>query len=631
MVIDALKLEDTTVSYSKAYVNVYTNAKGIEDYFVVSLTRSDIYLVLCYRLEIEGSEVVAVIDNYVEEYNNPDICYSCPDPEVEALFSTSITEVTTAKEAIEYATMVAERVGLKTKTLLMSEQTSTNIGNYLSCPKMRIWGFVGHGNNQLIQVYGGQQITSSFLQALPNGVKDMTLVLNACSIHNAPFEQGVYAAGGYFFGGGDENIESLYSENVFKAFIRKVLDERMEMMQAGEEAEEEMQYYKYGWSGDGSGPPYVFKADLAFYMDITIPRGGEQWDVGTFHVAAWESNVEGNVKIELFKGGSVIKTLAASTENDGSESIKIDDDLTPGDDYTIQITSIKYDTLVNKSKNFSVTGGEVVTVFPYDMNCDEVLGLPKGWVQAKDDDIDWILITGATPSRKGVDCDPDKTGPESDHTTGSAYYFYVEASGSNSPQKEASLITPKFNLTGLTSPELRFWAHMFSANDEMGDLYVDVCVDGQWTNDVVHISGDQGDKWFEVTKNLKDFNSSNVGFRLRGKTGSSWCSDIAFDDFRVGEAPTSITAHQEPVTAYGLFYKNSNIVYCLPECGNDHLTISLYSTQGQLVRTLADGPAQTGTYSIALQKDDNSLAAGTYICRMKSGKYYKSITVIIQK
>jgi len=631
IVSDALNPEGAPVTYYKADVNVYTNAAGIEDYFVVYLARSDIYLVDCYRLELEGSEVVSVIEDYVEEENTPDVCYTCPDPEVQALFSTSITEVTTAKEAIEYAAFISERVGLKTKTLLMGEQTSTNVGNYLSCPKMRIWGFVGHGNSNLIQVSGGQSITTTFFQALPNGLNDMTLVLNACDVHMAPFEQGVYSAGAYFFGGGDGKIESMYSENVMKAFIRKVLDERMEMMQAGEEAEEDMQYFLYGWSGDGSGPPYIFKGPVGLYLNITMPKGGEEWDLGTFHVTTWESNVDGNVKIDLCKGSSVVKTLVASTENTGSASIKIDDDLTPGNDYKIQISSIEQDTLVNESNNFSVTGGEVVTQFPYNMNCDEVLGLPEGWAQAKDDDIDWILISGATPSRKGIDCDPDKTGPEGDHTTGSDYYFYVEASGSNSPQKEATLITPKFNVTNLSSPGLSFWVHMFSANKEMGDLYIDICVGGTWTNDVVYIQGDQGDGWFEVRQNLKDFSGERVGFRIRGVTGSSWCSDIAIDDFKVGEAPTAITVHPKPVTVYDLQFLNAGIRYQIPESRNDNLSINLYSTQGQLVRTLVNGPVQTGTYTIVLQDDSNNLAAGTYVCHMKTGKFNTSITIVIQK
>ena len=82
-----------------------------------------------------------------------------------------------------------------------------------------------------------------------------------------------------------------------------------------------------------------------------------------------------------------------------------------------------------------------------------------------------------------------------DHTTGTdqGIYIYTEASASNNgnPNKKFTFVTPKFNFKSLGDPTLSFWYHMFSDNageDHMGDLIVDISVDGIWQNDVITIS-----------------------------------------------------------------------------------------------------------------------------------------------
>ncbi|MCD4736592.1 MAG: hypothetical protein K8R53_11150 [Bacteroidales bacterium] len=119
---------------------------------------------------------------------------------------------------------------------------------------------------------------------------------------------------------------------------------------------------------------------------------------------------------------------------------------------------------------------------PYFTDFEESGSLPGGWYNSAADDIDWIANSGSTPS--------NNTGPSGDHTTGSGYYLYVEASNPNYPNKHAYLISPVFDFTTLIDAQLSFWYHMNGA--AMGDLHVDAYSNGSWVNDIMPvISGNQ--------------------------------------------------------------------------------------------------------------------------------------------
>lgn len=101
------------------------------------------------------------------------------------------------------------------------------------------------------------------------------------------------------------------------------------------------------------------------------------------------------------------------------------------------------------------------------------------------------------------------------------------------------MISPKFNLKMLTAPELTFWCHMLSDSNTMGNLYVDIEVDGVLKEGAVHLKDDHGKEWFEVKQDLSQYVGERVKFILRGITGSSWCGDMAVDDFKI-DGPTPI-------------------------------------------------------------------------------------------
>lgn len=159
--------------------------------------------------------------------------------------------------------------------------------------------------------------------------------------------------------------------------------------------------------------------------------------------------------------------------------------------------------------------------------------LGTGWTNVQngvEDDIDWRVDAGGTPS--------NGTGPSVDRSPGtsSGNYVYTEASNSCSLE-EAHLVSPCIDLTGNISPAFTFWYHMEGTS--VGELHVDVNVNGVWTLDIVPaLIGSQGGNWLMSTVDLTAYIGNNINIRLRGITGSSWSSDIALDDFKIQETST---------------------------------------------------------------------------------------------
>jgi len=374
------------------------------------------------------------------------------------------------------------------------------------------------------------------------------------------------------------------------------------------------------------------------YISVSFPNGGEQLEQGTTQTVLWNDNIDGNVKIEVLKGAAVKEVLAAATPSDGSFDWNIAPGYDPGTDYKIRITSVDSTALFDVSdNNFSIVT-EYYIKCPYFQPFDTLVSgntvLPTKWEQLITDDIDWIALSGPTPSKTGSD--PDKTGPSSDHTTGSGKYIYIEATGSsNSPDKKADCITPKFNFKTLSNPELTFWYHLFSANNEMGDLYLDICVDGAWKNDVVHLTDNHGDQWIKQTVPLYGYNGERVIFRFRGITGSSWCSDICIDDFRIDGSSAIQQTPDKLSGSFDLRCQGSRIYYRLPENeGNRPVTLSLYNSAGRMIKKLVLGNRGAGYHSVDLQSlsaNGRGLGTGLYMCTLEAGNFKKSVRIILTK
>jgi hypothetical protein len=270
-------------------------------------------------------------------------------------------------------------------------------------------------------------------------------------------------------------------------------------------------------------------------LELILPNGGEYIEKETDVEITWEDNLSGNVDIVLYRAGILYVPIASSVPSNGSYTWKVSDTIKSGSEYRVRVVSIDKDLLFDESDADLSIQNPVIKDFPYLQDFDdfqeETTQMRDYWEQLDDDDIEWTVYTGPTPSKTGSD--PNKTGPDGDHPNESGNYVYIEASDPNNPSKKATIITPVFDLNFLSEGKCTFWYHMFSAENEMGELYIDISIDGQWQQGVVHLSGNNGDEWKQDTIDLADYTGKLVQFRFRGITGDSWCSDICVDYFEV--------------------------------------------------------------------------------------------------
>ncbi len=370
-------------------------------------------------------------------------------------------------------------------------------------------------------------------------------------------------------------------------------------------------------------------------INMVAPNGGETWEQGSPYTIAWGDNIDDNVKIELYKGSTLKEEIESSVESNGAYNWVIPQDMEPGNDYAIKIVSTQDPSLTDESSGtFTIEEEFIIAAFPHVEPLEGLVSgaeaLPEKWVQLSGDDLEWTAWTGKTPSKE-----PDQgeaTGADGDHTSGTGMYLYVESSSSNNPDKKADFMSPKFDLRSLNNPELSFWCHMFSDNegkDEMGDLYLDINVDGTWHNEVVHKSGDYGDEWFEVKQSLTDYKGNRVIFRFRAVTGSGWASDICLDDFQVTGEVTPIVSTIKAPLQFDVGCIGSRIHYRIPDgIDKTNISLALYNMQGKLVFELVRDNVSSGNYFLDISKN---LAAGLYQCRMKAQKLRKNINVIVTK
>jgi hypothetical protein len=177
--------------------------------------------------------------------------------------------------------------------------------------------------------------------------------------------------------------------------------------------------------------------------------------------------------------------------------------------------------------------GNPISNFPYSEGFEADLG---AWAASIGNDFDWRQNSGSTGS--------SGTGP-SGAAVGSGY-AYTEASNPNFPAKTAAM-EATFDFSNLAAPELTFSYHMFGA--AMGTLSVDVFAEGAWNMGVESISGQQqtseSDAWTSQSVDLSAYGGLNpVVIRVRGVTGTSFTSDMAIDEVKVGEAPGPVPFHE---------------------------------------------------------------------------------------
>lgn len=233
----------------------------------------------------------------------------------------------------------------------------------------------------------------------------------------------------------------------------------------------------------------------------------------------------------------------------------------------------------------------VVQNFPYQENFESGFGL---WTHDNTDDSNWLRNAGGTSS--------SATGPSS--AAEGSFYAYIEASSPNFPSKTSYLESPCFKLSGLNSPELSFFYHMYGS--AMGTFAVEAKRSGEtnWTT-LWSKTGNQGNSWDIAQVNLAAYASDTFKLRLRGTTGSSFTSDMAVDDIQIGNQRNCI----RPLVSFPHLESFSyNSTGDWTQAGGDDLDWTIHSG--------ATPSSNTGP---------NNARHGSYYAYVESsGQYYKT-------
>ena len=119
--------------------------------------------------------------------------------------------------------------------------------------------------------------------------------------------------------------------------------------------------------------------------------------------------------------------------------------------------------------------------------------------------------------------------------------------------------------------------------------------------------------------------------QLLGKTEKSLTHN-AYDNtgiFDAGQVPKTYSLEQNYPNP---FNAETVISYTVPE--NSLLSLKIYNTRGQLIRTLADQNQPPGKYKVVWDGKNEAgvpVASGTYLCCMKSGRFRKVIKAVLLK
>ncbi|KAL9987247.1 hypothetical protein ACROYT_G001522 [Oculina patagonica] len=173
-------------------------------------------------------------------------------------------------------------------------------------------------------------------------------------------------------------------------------------------------------------------------------------------------------------------------------------------------------------------------------SCDVDSALCDGWRQSNSDVFDWTRHTGSTPSAN--------TGPDGDHTSGSGYYMYIEASSPRVPGDNAKL---ELSVSGNEELScLEFYFHMYGHGDTMGTLTV---FSGNVT--VFNASGSHGNIWIGAKRTI--YLNKIVSFE--GIVGSSYTGDIAIDDVSISNGSCPVDCDFDSGLCDGWRQSNSDV------------------------------------------------------------------------
>jgi hypothetical protein len=227
-------------------------------------------------------------------------------------------------------------------------------------------------------------------------------------------------------------------------------------------------------------------------------------------------------------------------------------DLSVGGVYTFDLTATVQGDLKTSNDNLDDAGTIVsrdpINTFPYveDFNSFPTCGtgafdpcpLPSasGWTNESSDDFDWLVSEGPAGGPFGS----TNTGPNDDFSRGGRYLYTETSSGNNG--NTAIVTSPCIELPTNPGacPFMTFAYHMAGAT--MGSLEVQVNDGTSGWQTEFFASGPQqaseDDPWRIAAVSLSGY-SGTIRVRFLGRTGSSFTSDMAIDEFSVVDGSTA--------------------------------------------------------------------------------------------
>ena len=227
----------------------------------------------------------------------------------------------------------------------------------------------------------------------------------------------------------------------------------------------------------------------------------------------------------------------------------------------------------------------------------------------------WNVWNGTTPSS-------GSTGPSTDNS-GTGHYVYTEASFVTPNTDSAMLITPCFNLAGVTGvPYLEFYYHMWASNasNSMGSLHVDANTGTGWIRDITapligRQQSTQNAAYLARRFSLISFANSKVRFRFRGQYTGSFMSDMAIDNFRIYDSTSSPLNTELLQFEARRIDQNQNILNWFLANSDDYLGSRIFkSNDGNRFFDLTE-----------LTTSDFKSGKGSYLDIEKEDAYYKLI------
>lgn len=205
--------------------------------------------------------------------------------------------------------------------------------------------------------------------------------------------------------------------------------------------------------------------------------------------------------------------------------------------YVVRISA--YDGAGNTSR----TRGKVVRTVSGSMNCVSVTDsysyiesfeTGDGWSQPTgSDDGNWKRNDGGTST--------SRTGPS--NASNGEYYMYLEASSSGIGKNASAILESDcFDLSTLSNPFLSLDYHMYGVN--IGDLELNVLASTTWET-LWSMEGNQGNEWKTIEIDLSAYRNATIQLQIVGTTGNGVRSDIAIDNFLIGETCTERTFNTE--------------------------------------------------------------------------------------